>query len=84
MTDQKTLMKQLMSYRFATFELALFLDTHPNDKKALEMHKAFALKTKALTEEYEENYGPLTSSASLDTEYWRWIESPWPWEKEGN
>ena len=80
MTDQKTLMKQIMTYNFVEDELNLFLDTHPTDKKALEMHRAVAIKAKALMEEYQENYGPLTSEASLDVDSWKWIDNPWPWE----
>lgn len=84
MTDQQTLLRQYMTYHFAALELVLFLDTHPTDKKALEMHKAVAEKAQALMDEYNEKFGPLTASASRDVNTWRWIESPWPWDKEGN
>ena len=41
-------------------------------------------KMKRLKAEYEEKYGPLEpySAAKFDT--FKWLESPWPWEKEGN
>ena len=45
---REAMLKQLMSYAFAENELALFLDTHPQDLKALEMHKSVAEKLKKL------------------------------------
>lgn len=79
--EQRALLKEVMNYEFVEKELNLFLDTHPTDKKALEMHKAVAQKLKELTDKYQKTYGPLTSNASMNTERWDWIESPWPWEQ---
>ena len=37
--------------------------------------------TKNLCEEYEKNYGPLTTDSKFIGENnWKWIKSPWPWE----
>lgn len=80
--SQEALMKQLMSYDFVAHELTLFLDTHPTDMKALEMHSAVSKKAMELRKEYEDAYGPLTASANLSTEKWAWIEGPWPWENK--
>ena len=35
MTEREKLMKQLQMYHFAAIDAGLFLDTHPNDKEAL-------------------------------------------------
>ena len=39
MTERQHLMKKLMAERFAAIETAIFLDTHPQDKKALKAFK---------------------------------------------
>ena len=59
--SREDLMCQIMKYDFAADELVLFLDTHPNDLKALEMHEAVVKKLKRLTESYTETFGPITS-----------------------
>ena len=79
-TDKNELMKKIMQYEFAANELVLFLDTHPKDMKALEMHEAVADKLTKLKAAYSKKYGPLTANEASGGECWNWIESPWPWE----
>ena len=50
MTDQKALMKEIMAYSFAAYEWNLYLDTHPDDKMALEMFQRMAEKAVELKE----------------------------------
>ena len=64
---------------FASGDLGLYLDTHPEDEKALSLHKEYTTKMKDLQSEYQKIYGPLTMHYPSDT--WRWIEEPWPWER---
>ena len=80
MTDRAALLKKIQSYAFAEKDFNLYLDTHPHDKKAIEMHIALAKKLKELICEYENVFGPITSCGNRNTEKWDWIESPWPWE----
>ena len=77
---KESLMCDIMRYDFAANELALFLDTHPCDLKALEMHSAVVSKSKILKSMYIKNFGPLSSDDVICNEKWTWIESPWPWE----
>jgi spore coat protein JB len=32
--------------------------------------------------EYEEKYGPITIFGVEDDNYWDWVKTPWPWEKD--
>ena len=80
--SREDLMKEIMEYAFVEKELNLFLDTNPTDKKALEMHQSISKKLKELKEEYQEQYGPLTSEANKNSDKWTWNEGPWPWEKD--
>ncbi len=82
--EKNDIMMQLQSYRFAAHDFLLYLDTHPDDKKAFAMFKDLVTKYMALVSEYEKNYGPLTGlSSALQSEF-NWLNSPWPWEKEAN
>ena len=71
--------KKLKCYRFAIIELGLYLDTHPDDEKAICLHKEYANKFKVLEDKYQKVYGPL--SIMYPCNKWRWIEQPWPWER---
>lgn len=67
--------------RFALIDIALFLDTHPDDAEALaEYQKLNKMRNEAMTE-YARNFSPLTQAdASSCDEYWKWVNEPWPWE----
>lgn len=80
MLSRERLLRQIMEFDFTEHELTLYLDTHPNDKNALRLHRQAAEKLRELTAIYEANFGPLTSSSNLSEDRWQWIESPWPWE----
>lgn len=64
---------------FALVELGLYLDTHPDDRKALCLHNHYAKKVKELKDKYQRVYGPLTMDYPCNK--WRWLEMPWPWER---
>lgn len=64
---------------FAIIELALYLDTHPDDNKALCLHNNYSKKVKELKDKYQKVYGPLTMDYPCNK--WRWLEQPWPWER---
>lgn len=72
------MLNQIMSYEFAINELALYLDTHTNDEKALCLHNRYAKEVNELKNQYQKVFGPLTINFPCNK--WRWIEEPWPWE----
>ena len=82
--DKMGLLKKLQSYNFAAYDMLLYLDTHPSDKKAFEMFKELVSKTRKLKSEYEKSYGPLTPYNAANFDTFTWLESPWPWEREAN
>ena len=59
-------------------DLGLYLDTHPEDERAISIHGKYTRQLKELKNEYERMYGPLTMHSPSDA--WRWIDEPWPWE----
>lgn len=75
---REEMLKQIKCYAFAIRDLGLYLDTHPDDEKALCLHNSYCKKYKELTDQYQKVYGPLTIYYPCNK--WRWIEEPWPWE----
>ena len=73
------MLKQIKCYQFAIIELALYLDTHPDDERALCLHRKYARELKDLQDKYQKVYGPLTINYPCNK--WRWLEMPWPWER---
>ena len=77
---------ELQTLAFAINELALYLDTHRDDREALELYRSYQQMYEKCKEEYQKKRGPLTHRAPSKGEY-RWLDDPWPWEycanKEG-
>ena len=73
------MLQKIREYNFAIIELGLYLDTHPEDQKALCLHREYAKKLKDLKDKYQKVYGPLTIYYPCNK--WRWLEEPWPWER---
>lgn len=81
MNDKKMLLSKIKKYDFALKELNLYLDTHPECRRALSMFKKYSeLRINAI-DEYERRFGLLTPDRSVSVERWTWIDDPWPWER---
>lgn len=76
---REEMMMKIRELDFAIIELALYLDTHPDDSKALCLHKEYSKQVKELKDKYQKVYGPLTIYYPCNK--WRWLEEPWPWER---
>lgn len=72
----------LQATRFSIEELALYLDTHPDDMRAVCMHNQQAKNYRKLSDEYQKVYGPLNIMYPCNS--WRWLEEPWPWQTTNN
>lgn len=80
---REQLMLEIQQSGFALYDLTLFLDSHPDNKMALDYFMTVQKEYTELTAEYEMIYGPL-SPFDTNTEHgWTWIDAPWPWELEG-
>ena len=76
---RREMIMKIRELDFAIVELALYLDTHPTDKKALCLHREYSKEVKELKDKYQKVYGPLTIKYPCNK--WRWLEEPWPWER---
>jgi len=79
----RTPMTELQTLAFVIQELALYLDTHPTDRNALEMYQAYQEKYHELKAEYTNRVGPLNHRTPSKGPY-RWLDDPWPWEYAKN
>ena len=73
------MLEKIKCLNFAITELGLYLDTHPDDEKALCLHRKYCKEYRELTDKYQKVYGPLTINFPCNK--WRWLEEPWPWER---
>lgn len=77
------MLKELMQLDFRLKDLLLFLDTHPNEQRAVEEYNRTASKARLMRENFEKLYYPLTiGERDNNTTPWEWINSPWPWEND--
>lgn len=72
---REEMIMKIRSLDFAIVELGLYLDTHPDDQRALCMHREYAKRLKELKDKYQKIYGPL--SIFYPCNKWRWLEEPW-------
>lgn len=77
--SREKMIEEIKQCKFMITELALYLDTHPNDRRALMMHREHCNRYRRLIDQYQKMYGPLTIMYPCNK--WKWIEEPWPWER---
>ena len=76
---RREMLQEIRCLEFAINELALYLDTHPDDEKALCLHRKYCKEAKECKDKYQKVFGPLTINYPCNK--WRWLEEPWPWER---
>lgn len=83
--SQQQLMQHLSEVGLALFDISLYLDTHPNDERALAYFQEIQCMMKEATAEYTKHFGPITiDTADISASCsWDWVNQPWPWEPQG-
>ena len=69
---------------FVVQELALYLDTHPDDTEAFSLFKQFSQMKKDARKAAENVAGPFTLKSAAAGEKYSWLNDPWPWNYEEN
>lgn len=77
--EQGKLLTYIDMYCFACTDLELYLDLHPDNKKALELYNEFKNEKSKLIIDYESKYASLDNSYN-NQEYWNYSVTPFPWE----
>ena len=58
--ERKEMLMQIRELNFAVIELGLYLNTHPEDQKALCLHRKYTKELKELMDKYQKVYGSLS------------------------
>lgn len=76
-TSCEELLRAIAEADFFAQDLKLYLDTHPDDKRAVEMYAEACRQYKACKAAFEDTFYPLTAcSAGMDG-CWDWPEGVW-------
>ena len=82
MGDREHLLRDIGMADFVLTELALFLDTHPHDHRAMEYFNHYNRIKNQMEKEFSQKYFPLNLRLTDCSKEWRWGEAPLPWEGE--
>ena len=80
MNQKEELFLDIGIVSFTLLELAMFLDTHPNDRTAMEYFNHYVRIKNQLEREFSRKYYPLNLSMAESNKEWRWGMAPLPWE----
>lgn len=72
------LLRAIMEADFFAQDLKLYLDTHPDDTRAVEMFREAVNQTKACRAAFEDSFYPLLASGAGMDGTWDWPEGVWP------
>lgn len=75
---------ELQVLAFAIQELALYLDTHRDDREALELYQQYQQMYQNCMKQYEDTLGPMNHRTPTAGGKYRWLDDPWPWEYAAN
>lgn len=78
-----TPMTEMQAMAFAIQELALYLDTHRNDKEATELYQAYQKMYHKAIMERSAGGDPMNHYCPTEGPY-RWVDDPWPWDYAAN
>lgn len=79
-----TSLSELQVLGFALQDLALYLDTHPDDAQALEVYRSYQKIYHEGMMAYSRDDAPLTHALPTDAKHYAWLSDPWPWEYAKN
>lgn len=72
------LMCAIMEADFFAQDLKLYLDTHPDDTRAVEMFREAVRQYKACKAAFEDSFYPLTACSAGQNGTWDWLDGVWP------
>ena len=72
------LMCAIMEASFFAQDLKLYLDTHPDDKRAIEMYREAIKQYQACKAAFEDSFWPLQASSAGKDGCWDWLDGNFP------
>lgn len=80
--DCKQLYAKLQRLDFAIVELALYLDSYPDNTAALEYYRKLIDERETVATAHTQACGPMTILDNKNPTLWEWGQSPWPWQND--
>lgn len=80
--SRPSLFSEINEISFVLDELRLYLDTHPNCDKALDMYSKYQSLRREKVDEYTRNYGSIDAYYVNTDNGWSWGDDKMPWEGE--
>lgn len=80
MSNREQMLRDIGIVDFTVVDLALFLDTHPGDRNAMEYFNHYNRIRTQLKKEFAKAYYPLLLDHAESNQDWRWGDAPLPWE----
>ena len=78
----KQLYAKLQRLDFAITELALYLDSYPDNAAALDYYRKLIAERETVATAYTQACGPRTIYDNNTPTLWEWGQSPWPWQND--
>lgn len=83
--SRERLLRNVQEVSFAVDEAKLYLDTHPDDRRAQLYFDRYNDARQKAIQEFEQSYGPLlTDNIEAAKTGWTWINDPFPWDEGVN
>ena len=79
-----TPLSQLQALSFAVQELALYLDTHREDREALELYQQYQQRYADCMAQNKVVLSPMNHQMPTNGDSYEWLDDPWPWEFSAN
>ena len=80
--DCKQLYARLQRLDFAIVELALYLDSYPDNVAALDYYHKLIAERETVAKAYAQSCGPMTIMDNKNPAKWEWGQTPWPWQND--
>ena len=75
-----TSLSDLQALGFAVQELALYPDTHRDDKEARMLYREYQQMYNKCKEEHGKKHGQMNHAMVSARDSFDWLDDPWPWE----
>lgn len=82
MNQKDQMLENIGTLGFVMIEFALYLDTHPYDRNAMEYFNHYSRIRNQMVAEFSRDFYPLTLGMAESNREWRWGMAPLPWEGE--
>ena len=78
--EREQMLFDISTVSFLVLDMALYLDTHPYDRDALEYFNHYSHVRSSMLKEFANKYYPLTLDSAEDCKEWKWALASAPWE----